>query len=79
VQVFTPADLVTLSIVPTIPSPFQFFISTYVNFPSVTATLATAPSGFSPVSFPFTVEVVPSPSPSPTPSGPTGGIQVIGS
>jgi hypothetical protein len=74
VLVCSPSDVVTLSIIPTIPSQSVFMDNQFfccfnfnINFPTLTATL------------PFSVEVNPTPGPSSTPSGPVGGIQVIGS
>jgi hypothetical protein len=76
VQVCSPAVIVTLSLIPTIPSPDQFLGNTevWLNFPSVTTSLASPPAGFTPATFPFTVEVVPTPMPTAT-----GSLQVIGS
>jgi hypothetical protein len=69
VNVCSPSDAVTLTLIGTVPSPQ---VTTYpytmidANFPSLTASLAAPPAGFSPVTFPFTVEV-----------GPGGSLPVI--
>jgi hypothetical protein len=76
VQVCSPADVVTLSLIQNAFSPQQFIDccdSFWLNFPSITASLPSPPSGFAPVLFPFTVEVVPTPIPTAT-----GSFQVIG-
>lgn len=92
VQVFTPSDVVMLTLNTNVFSPiipcFNYYINVqpYVaaNFVQVTATLASPPANFSPVPFNLTAEVVPTPTPSPslepTPSpSPTGFINVVGS
>jgi hypothetical protein len=87
VSIVSPADKVTLSIIPGIPSPqFYYF---YANFGYVQASLASPPAGFASSPYPFAVEAVPTPSPSPSPSptpvptitpspAPTGNLTVIG-
>lgn len=88
VQVLSPADVVTLSLIPTVNSPLIYsccgYYYIYANFPSVAASLASPPANFSAPALYFQAEVVPTPSPTPvqtpTPSpSPTGYIQVIGS
>jgi hypothetical protein len=60
VAVCTPADVITLSIIPTVPSPTIYvwgWLCIQANFPSVTASLGSPPAGFAPLYFPFTIEV----------------------
>jgi hypothetical protein len=86
VDVYSPSDVVTLSIIPTVNSPLVYsccgYYYLYGNFPYVTATLASPPPNFGSLSYGFQVQVVPTPTPSPSPSpspSPTGFITVIGS
>ena len=63
VQVNSPADLVTLAMIPGVPSPMFCFGLGFANFPVVTASLNPPPAGFTPASFPFTVQANPMPGP----------------
>jgi hypothetical protein len=91
VDVYSPADVVTVSLIPTIASPLIYGYE-YASFAYLTATLASPPPNFNPPPyFAVTAEVVPTPSPTPLPSSspspppptpspsPTGFITVIGS
>jgi hypothetical protein len=72
VLVCSPSDVVTLTLIPTIASQSLFFENQFLccgdfdfNFPSLTATLPSAPATVL-TTFPFTVEVNPAASPTPT-------------
>jgi hypothetical protein len=78
VSVCSPADVVTISLIPTVPSPqiFDDFSGTWINANAATVTTSLAsplPAGFTPVTFGFVAEVVPTPLPTAT-----GQLQVIG-
>jgi hypothetical protein len=83
--VYSPADVVTVSLIPTIPS-VLFYNYEYATFAYLTASLASPPPGFSPPPyFAVTAEVVPTPSPTPSPTptptptpspSPTGNLNV---
>ncbi len=88
VQVVSPADVVTLSLIPTIPS--NYFDGFYATIGYLSTSLASPPANFSSTNIGFVAEVVPSPSPTPSPivtasppptpsPSPTGFITVIGS
>jgi hypothetical protein len=90
VQVYSPGDVTTASLIPTINSPEYCCGYIYLNFAFITASLASPPPGFAPYTLNLTAEVVPTPAPTPTPvptgspvptpsPSPTGFIQVNGS